>query len=91
MLPTPELRLEMLLDDETFTAATGQQPAWVQEPWHPDGLHPTFFGTGGVPLKHKSMDHEIALKHFQIALDANRVRGPPTYLLQVTMAIKEKK
>ena len=89
-------KYEMFVDEETASVFSGGRIPWIDaDTWRTNGIDPTIFRRGELPMKRillnnpmmvNNTDHSIALFYFAMAHRAHSVRGPPRYLITLTMA-----
>ena len=94
MAAAPSIRTdayEILLDDQMFQAYSGRAISWLEhDTWRAEGLEPTLFADGKVPMKLiEGDDHIIAAKGYALAHRAGKVEGPPTWYIQILIAPEE--
>ena len=94
MAAAPSVRVgvyEILLDHDMWVACNGHAVPWLEHDiWRAAGLDPTLFPGGTVPMKLIEGDaHIIAAKGYALAHRAGKVEGPPTWLIQISIAPAE--
>ena len=78
------LRLEMFIDEPTFTRLCGDWPTSGQlVNYNAKALDPELFGWKGIPFRYKSEAHELAWKYYHIAWKNGNVAEQPYALLSL--------
>jgi hypothetical protein len=76
---------EMFIDEATAIAFDGGQVSWLAEgDWRANGMDPTLFPAGELPMKrikrvHGVNNHDVALKYYALAHRSQMVNGPPRW------------
>ncbi len=86
---------EILLDEATAVAFNGGPIPWADDKeWRATGMDPSLFPQGALPMKRVLLErgehnHSIAGKYFALAHRAQRVDGPPRWLITFKIAPKD--
>ncbi len=86
---------EILLDEATAIACDGGPIQWADDTeWRATGMDPSLFPQGALPMKRVLLErgennHSIAGNYFALAHRAQRVDGPPRWLISFKIAPKD--
>jgi hypothetical protein len=88
-------KYEILVDKQTITAFHGGPVPWTtDQSWRASGMDPSLFPNGMIPLKRVLMEdgenhHTIAAKYYALAHRAEKVTGPPHWLITFEIPIAD--